>query len=96
MTRQHLVGELSEILGELHDVAPDAAASRAISDLRLAAEATPPTDLEPVLGYALVLANRVCAHALLAGSGTKFIRDLAICVELRVWGDSAGLIGEGQ
>jgi hypothetical protein len=94
MTQQYLVGELSLMLGELEESVPDEAVSRAIADLRRTAEATRPTLLAPVLGCALVLANRVCARDFVTGAYTAFLRDLSICAELRAWGVCAGFLRE--
>ena len=94
MTQQYLVGELSSILGELQTVAADAPAATEIARMRDAAEATPPGALGPTVGRAVALANRVCGDALAAGAAAAFIRELAICAELREFGVCAGFLAD--
>ena len=94
MTQQYLVGELSSLLGELQAVAAGAPGAYEIARLRRVAEATPPATLGPQVACALLLANRACGEALATGSATAFLRDLAICAELRAWGVCAGYVAE--
>ncbi len=94
MTQQYLVGELSLILGELQAVATNAAAALDVARLRHEAETTPPAALAPLVERAVELGNRVCWDALTRGEATAFIREVAICAELRELGVSAGLLVE--
>ncbi|MGQ0548886.1 MAG: hypothetical protein ACT4PY_04360 [Armatimonadota bacterium] len=96
MTQQYLVGELSQILGELQGVATNEAAVRDIARLRQEAETTPPAALAPVVERAVELTNRVCWNALEWGHVATFVREVAICVELREFAVCAGLLEEGQ
>jgi hypothetical protein len=95
MTQQYLVGELSAILGELQSAAPDAATVREVVRLRREVEATPPAALDPAVGRARALANRVCGDALSARAANAFIRDVQICAELDDFGVSAGFLAGG-
>jgi hypothetical protein len=96
MTQQYLVGELSQILGELQAVATNEAAVRDIARLRQEAETTPPAALAPVVERAVELTNRVCWDTLERGDAATFVREVAICVELREFGVCAGLLEEDQ
>jgi hypothetical protein len=96
MTRQYLVGELSLILGELQVVAPNEAVVRDVVRLRQEAETTAPAALGPVVVRAVTLVDRLCWDALTRGETAAFIREAAICAELREFGLCAGLLEEGQ
>lgn len=96
MTQQYLVGELSQILGELQAVATTKAAVFEIARLRQEAETTPPAALAPVVERAVELTNRVCWDTLEWGDARSFVREVAICVELRELGVCAGLLEEDQ
>lgn len=94
MTQQYLVGELSLILGELQAVATNKPAARDIGHLRQEAESTRPEALAPVVVRAVELTNRVCWDALERGEAAAFVREVAICAELREFGVCAGLLDE--
>jgi hypothetical protein len=96
MTQQYLVGELSLILGELQAVATNETAVRDIGRLRQEAETTPPAALAPVVVRAVQLTNRVCWDALQRGEAAAFVREVAICAELRELGVCAGILEEDQ
>ncbi len=96
MTQQYLVGELSLILGELQAVATNKAAVREIARLRQEAETTPSAALSPVVKHAVELTNRVCWDTLERGDIATFVREVAICAELRELGVCAGLLEEDQ
>lgn len=96
VTQQYLVGELSQILGELQGVATNEAAVRDIDRLRQEAETTHPAALAPVVERAVGLTNRVCWDALERGDVATFVREVAICVELREFGVCACLLEEDQ
>jgi hypothetical protein len=96
MTQQYLVGELSQILGELQAITTNEAAVRDTARLRQEAEATPPAALPPVVKRAVELTNRMCWDALERGGVATFVREVAICVELRELGVCAGLLEEDQ
>ncbi len=96
MTQQHLVGELSLILGEVQVVAANEAAVRDVVRLRQEAETTSPAALGPVVVRAVTLIDRLCWDALTRGEPAAFIREAAICAELREFGVCAGLLEEGQ
>ncbi len=96
MTQQYLVGELSQILGELQAVATSEADVRDIVRLRHEAETTPPAALAPVVERAVELTNRVCWDTLDRGDAATFVREVTICLELRELGVSAGLLEEDQ
>ncbi|HEV8489798.1 MAG TPA: hypothetical protein VGQ58_08455 [Candidatus Limnocylindrales bacterium] len=94
MTQQYLVGELSLILGELQAVATSETAARDVGRLRREAESTPPVALGPVVVRAVLLTNRVCWDALHRGAAAAFVREVAICAELRELGVCAGFLEE--
>jgi len=96
MTQQYLVGELSLLLGELQAVATNEAAVREIARLRREAETTPPAALSPVVKRAVKLTNRVCCDTLEWGDVATFVREVAICAELRELGVCAGFLEEEQ
>lgn len=96
MTQQYLVGELSQILGALQAITTNEAAVRDIARLRQEAETTPPAELAPVVQRAVELTNRVCWDTLERGGAATFVREVAICVELRELGVCAGLLEEDQ
>ena len=96
MTQQYLVGELSLILGELQAVATNEAAVREVARLRQEAETTPPAALAPVVKRAVDLTNRVCWDTIKWGDVATFVREVAICTELRELGVCAGLLEEDQ
>jgi len=96
MTQQYLVGELSQILGALQAITTNEAAVRDIARLRQEAETTPPAALAPVVERAVELTNRVCWDTLERGGAATFVREVAICVELRELGVCAGLLEEDQ
>lgn len=96
MTQQYLVGELSLILGELQAVATNEAAVREVARLRQEAETTPPAALAPVVKRAVDLTNRVCWDTLKSGDVATFVREVAICAELRKLGVCAGLLEDDQ
>ncbi len=96
MTQQYLVGELSLILGELQAVAANEAVVREIARLRQEAETSPPAALAPLVKRAVDLTNRVCWDTLKWGDVGTFVREAAICAELRELGVCAGLLKEDQ
>jgi hypothetical protein len=96
MTRQYLVGELSQILGDLEGAAAGKAALREIACLRREAETTPPAELAPVVERAMALGDRVCWETLERGDAAAFLREAAICVELRAFGVSARLMTDDE
>ncbi len=64
--------------------------------LRHEAETTSPAALAPVVVRAVELTNRVCWDALTRGDAAAFVREVAICAELRELGVCAGLLEEDQ
>ena len=96
MTQQHLVGELSLILGEVQVVAANEAAVRDVVRLRQEAETTSPAALGPVVVRAVTLIDRLCWDALTRGEVAAFIREAAICDELWEFGVCAGLLEAAQ
>jgi hypothetical protein len=94
LTQQYLVGELSLILGRLQAVATNEPAARDIARLRKEAETTPPAALASVVVRAVKLTNRVCLDALERGKAATFVREVAICAELRELGVCAGFLQE--
>ncbi len=92
MTQQYLVGELSLILGELEAVATNEAIVREIARMRQEVETTPPAALGPMMTRAVELTNRVCWDTLRLGDVATFVREVAICSELRELGVCAGLL----
>src|SRR5215470_17069765 len=96
MTQQYLLGELSQILGELQAVATNHATVRDILRLRHEAETTPPAALAPVVVRAIELTDRVCWDALTRGEAAAFLREAEICAELWEFGVCARLLDEAQ
>lgn len=94
MTQQYVVGELSSILGELQTVAIHGPAVGEIGRLRHEVEATPPWALAPLVVRAVALTNRVCGAALARGEAAAFVRQVAICAELRALGVCGGFLEE--
>jgi hypothetical protein len=94
LTRQHVVGELSSILGELQAAATDEAARGDVARLRREAETTTPAELAPVVVRAVELTDGMCWDALRQGQIEAFVREAAICAELWEFGVCAGLLDE--
>lgn len=95
MTRQYLVGELSELLGLLEaSVPPGSALSVPIVSLRREAEQLAPAELTGVTQRAMALANALCWRALSCGDATAFARRAAITAGLYEFGVCAGLLEE--
>jgi hypothetical protein len=92
MTRQHLVGELSLILGELHEAAPNDAAADDVIRLRHEAELASPAALASLAVRAMELTDGLCWDALSGGRTDEFAREAAICAELWEYGVCAGLL----
>lgn len=69
---------------------------REIARLRQEAETTPRAALSPVVKRAVELTNRVCWDTLEWGDIATFVREVAICAELRELGVCAGLLEEDQ
>ncbi|HEX9122616.1 MAG TPA: hypothetical protein VF984_04550 [Actinomycetota bacterium] len=96
MTRQHLAGELSLILEELHAVPMDAVALHEVARLRREAETTPPATLAPVVRQAVELIDGVCWDLLTRGETEAFVREAAVYAELWEFGVCAGFLNEGR
>jgi hypothetical protein len=93
MTRQHLVGELSQILGEL-EIVVAANAAGDVHTLRQEAETSAPDALAPIAERALAVAERECWGALVHGEVATFVREAEIGAELWELGVCAHLLQE--
>jgi hypothetical protein len=96
MTGQYVVGELSQILGELQAVATSEAAVRDAGRLRQEVETTALAALAPIAARALDLTDGVCWSSLTRGETAAFVREAAICAELWEFGVCAGLLDEDE
>ena len=96
MTQQYLLGELSQILGELQAVVMNHVTVRDVVRLRHEAETTPPAALTPVVVRAIELTDRACWDALTRGETAAFLRESEICAELWEFGVCACLLDEAQ
>jgi hypothetical protein len=94
MTQQYLAGALSQILGEVQDVAATEAYARQAWALRHEAETEPVTALPSVAARALALADRLCWESLTRGDAAAFTRQAAVCAELHEFGVCAHLLSD--
>jgi hypothetical protein len=95
MTQQYLAGELSELLGELQELAVDEPSVRGLGCLRREAETCPLVALRSVTVRALALTDGLCWASLVRADTTRFTRQAAVCAELHEFGVCAGLLEEG-
>jgi hypothetical protein len=94
MTQQHLLGELSLILGELQAVSTSEAAAREIALLRREVETGAFGALPSVMARALELTQGWWRDAWLRGDPAASGREAAICAELWEFAVCAGLVQE--
>jgi hypothetical protein len=94
MTQQYLAGELSQILGDVQDIAATEAYARQAWDLRHEAETEPVTALPSVAARALDLTNSLCWESLTRGDAAAFRRQAAVCAELHEFGVCAHLLDD--
>jgi hypothetical protein len=94
MTQQYLAGGLSQILGDIQDIAAPEAYARQARDLRHEAETEPVTALPSVAARALALTNVLCWESLTRGDAAAFTRQAAVCAELHEFGVCAHLLND--
>lgn len=94
MTRQHLAGELSVLLGQLQAAATTDVSGRDIWSLRHAAETAPVSSLGWVTLRALRLADQLCWDSLDRGDMAAFTRQASVSAALYDFGVLAGLLRE--
>jgi hypothetical protein len=91
VTWHYIAGELSQLLGELQEVASDEMVALEISNLRREVEVVPFSALVHIAAESLALADDMCRISLARGDSVSFTRQLFICSELWCFGVSAGL-----
>jgi hypothetical protein len=96
MTQQYLVGELSQRLGQLQDVAAEHDDDRYVATLRHEVETAQLCALHSLAVRSLELSDQLCWDSLSRGDITAFDREAAICAELCEFCMCAGLLEPGS
>jgi hypothetical protein len=94
MTQQYLVGELSVRLEQLQSVTTSDTALE-VACLRHQIEEGPLSGLVPAARRALTLADGLCWDSLSRGDVTAFASQATLAGDLRLFGISARLVGDG-
>jgi hypothetical protein len=94
MTQQYLAGELPLLLGQLQAAMTNEPSVVQVVHLRQRAETGPRSELASVVVGALEGADWVCRDSLIRRDAAAFIRQAAVCAELREFGVCARLLEE--
>lgn len=93
MTQQYLIGELSDLLGQLQPAAGErTAGAEAVAGLRIEVEQAGLCALVEVVEHALVLADDLCWEALDCGDAAAFSTRARTAARLSEFGTCAGLL----
>jgi hypothetical protein len=96
MTSQHIIGELSQILGDLEALSVNATLAPDLGQLRREAETGPLMSLRPVAVRALALTDGLCWESLTHADATGFLRQAAVGTQLHEFGLCSGLLEDDQ